>query len=329
MTRAVGIGAVGAYLPERVITNDEVAERAGVTAEWILSRSGIRERRSAGAGESTASMGAVAARQALERAGLQPDQVGLIICATATPDMLVPATACYIQQALGIAGVPAFDLGAGCSGFLYALVVGARCTASGLCQNALVVGAECLTRFIRPEDRGTALLFGDGAGAVVLQPARAGRGILGSCLGADGAGSAFITIPGGGSLHPASPETLAERLHTVHMVGSEVYRWAIQAMPQALTRALAEAGLEADQLDMLVPHQANLHIIREVGRRLAIPAEKTWVSLDQVGNTSAASIPLALAAMWEQGRLHDDMLLGLTSFGAGFTWGAAVLRWGV
>ena len=323
----------GKYVPERVLTNDELSEMVDTSDEWIRTRTGIAERHIADEGESTSSMATRAAWRALKAAGLGPSQVDLIIVATATPDHVFPATACLVQDALGASNAAAFDLSAGCTGFVYALGVAADMVeardGAGKTVTALVIGAETLSRIMDWTDRSTCVLFGDGAGAVVLQANGSPGGVLSTFLGADGSGGDLLYVPAGGSEEPASHRTVSQRLHYVRMRGREVFRFAVRAMPDAAQRVLEQAGLTPDDVDLLVPHQANQRILEAAGRALNLPPEKMYSNLERYGNTSAASIPIALCEAAEEGRIHRDDVVLCVGFGAGLTWGATALRWSV
>jgi 3-oxoacyl-[acyl-carrier-protein] synthase-3 len=319
----------GKYLPQRILTNDDLAQRMETTDEWIRARTGIAARRIADGRESTAAMATYAARRALGVANLAPLKLDLIIVATATPEYLFPATACLVQDALGAVRAAAFDLSAGCSGFVYALSVAAQLIQSGGQRNVLVIGAETLSRIIDWSDRNTCVLFGDGAGAVVLQAAEGSGGVLASVLGADGSGADLLKVPGGGSRHPTSATSYQDGEHFIHMDGREVYRFATRIMARASREAMEAAHLTADKVALFIPHQANMRIIESAARELGIPQDHVYVNLERYGNTSAASIPIALCEAVEEGRLQPGDHIVLVGFGAGLTWGATVLRWGL
>ncbi|HEY8345865.1 MAG TPA: beta-ketoacyl-ACP synthase III [Symbiobacteriaceae bacterium] len=326
--RSVGITGIGTAVPQRVLTNAELEQRVDTSDEWIRTRTGIRERRIAEPGEASSDYAVAAARKAMEMAGVTPEQIDLIIVGTVTPDMPFPSTACLVQAALGARRAAAFDLAAACPGWLYGLVMAQQTIATGLYDCALVIGVEMLSKVVDWEDRTTCVLFGDGAGAAVLQPVSPGKGILASVLGAEGEGGSLLMIPAGGSRMPASHETVERRLHYIRMNGPEVYRFAVRVMNEATMQVLEKAGLSPEQIDLLVPHQANIRIIESAMKRLNIGPEKVVINVDRYGNTSSASIPLALAEALETGRLRDGQNLVLVSFGAGLTWGAVALRWG-
>lgn len=317
----------GKYVPACVLTNDDLARMVDTSDEWIRERSGIRERRLAADGETTASMSIEAARQALEVAGLKPAQLDLIIVATVTPDQLFPATACLVQDALGASRAAAFDLSAGCTGFIYGLAIAAHLLRAGAYRTALVIGAETLSRITDWTARETCVLFGDGAGAVVLRAGENEGGVLASVLGADGSGGDLLELPAGGSRLPASHKTVAERLHFIHMKGREVFRFAVRAVPLATQQVMQQAGLPLEAINLLIPHQANQRIIEAAVRALDLPAERVYVNLDRYGNTSAASIPIALSEAAENGQIDPGDLVVCVGFGAGLTWGAVALRW--
>jgi len=323
-TRVIGTGA---YLPERRLTNEELERMVETTDRWIVERTGIRERRIAAPEEATSDLASAAARQALTASGVTASSVELIIVATATPDMLFPSTACLVQDRLGAKQAFAFDLSAACTGFLYALAVADQYIRAGTYRTILVIGAEVLSRMIDWTDRSTCILFGDGAGAAVLQADQGTRGILSTHLHSDGALWDLIHIPGGGSRRPPSVETLANRMNFVKMKGSETFRVAVRALEEVAREALTANGLSPEELSLIIPHQANLRILQAVAERLAVPEGKVVINVDRYGNTSAASIPIALDEAVRGGRVKPDDLLLLEAFGAGLTWGAAIVRW--
>jgi 3-oxoacyl-[acyl-carrier-protein] synthase-3 len=317
----------GKYVPGRVLTNDELSRMVDTSDEWIRTRTGIRERHIAEDGETTASTAIQVARQALEVAGLHPAQLDLIIVATVTPDYIFPAAACLVQDALGATHAVAFDLSAGCSGFIYGLSIAAHLVSAGAYQTALVIGAETLSRITDWADRDTCVLFGDGAGAVLLQAGEDEGGVLATLLGADGSGGDLLRLPAGGSRNPASHQTVAEGLHFIQMKGREVFRFAVRVMPAATQQVLEMAGLSLADLKLLIPHQANQRIIEAAARALDLPPEAVYSNLERYGNTSAASIPIALSEAVEEGRIQPGDLVVCVGFGAGLTWGAAAIRW--
>ncbi len=317
----------GKYIPRRVLTNDDLSRMVDTSDAWIRTRTGIRERRLAEDSETTASMAIQAARQALEVAELNPAQLELIIVATVTPDYFFPATACLVQDALGATRAAAFDLSAGCSGFVYGLSIAAHLLSAGAYRAALVIGAETLSRITNWTDRNTCVLFGDGAGAVVLQAGENEGGVLATVLGADGSGEDLLWLPAGGSRMPASHQTVAEGLHFIQMKGREVFRFAVRAIPAATREVLEEAGLSLADLNLLIPHQANQRIIEAATRALDLPSEAVYSNLERYGNTSAASIPIALSEAVEEGHIQPGDLVVCVGFGAGLTWGATAIRW--
>lgn len=317
----------GRYVPQRVLTNDDWAQRVDTSDEWIRTRTGIVERRIASDDETTATMAIQAAQQALEVAGLDPAQLDLIIVATVTPDHLFPATSCLVQDALGATHAAAFDLSAGCSGFVYGLSVAADLIAAGAYKTILVIGAETLSRIMDWEDRNTCVLFGDGAGAVILQANGANGGVLSTVLGADGSGGDLLLMPAGGSRIPASHQSVAERQHYLKMKGREVFRFAVNAMPAATRQVVERAGLSLDRVKLLIPHQANQRITEAAARALGLSPEAVFSNVERYGNTSAASIPIALCDAVEQGRIQRDDVVVCVGFGAGLTWAAAAIQW--
>jgi 3-oxoacyl-[acyl-carrier-protein] synthase-3 len=319
----------GKYVPPCVLTNDDLTRLVDTSDDWIRTRTGIVERHIVSDGETTASMAIRAARQALEVAGLKPSQLDLIIVATVTPDHAFPATACLVQDALGARSTAAFDLSAGCSGFIYGLSVGANLIAAGVYQNVLIIGAETLSRITDWADRATCVLFGDGAGAVLLQANGAEGGVLSTVLGADGSGGDLLCLPAGGSKQPPSHRTVAEGLHYLRMRGREVFRFAVRVMPAATRQVLEQANLTLADLSLVIPHQANQRIIEASARSLGLSSEAVFSNLERYGNTSAASIPIALCEAAEQDRIQRDDLVVCVGFGAGLTWGAAAIRWSV
>lgn len=326
---AARILGTGRCVPDLVVTNSDLEARGVETSDqWIRERTGIRERRIAPPGVKNSDLCEVAARQALETAGVEPAELDVVIVATATPDMMFPSTACVLQERLGIRGQMAFDLSAACTGFLYGLTVAEQFVCTGKARRVLVIGAELLSRIVDWEDRATCVLFGDGAGAVVVGPSEdPGRGILASRMAADGSHGAMLNMPGGGSAIPASAESVAARLHYIKMQGNEVFKVAVRALQEMAEAVLDEAGASGGDVDLFVPHQANLRIIDAVAKRLAVPREKVYVNVERYGNTSAASIPIALDELARADRLNPGDLLLLDAFGGGVTYGAVLLRW--
>ena len=325
--RAQIIGT-GSALPDRVVTNADLETIVDTSDEWITTRTGIRERRIAASDEYLSQYASRAAAMALERAEMEASQVDLILCATVTPDMVTPATACFIQQDLGAVNAAGFDLSAGCSGFLYALATGQTFIEAGKARTVMVIGGEILSRFINWEDRSTCVIFADGAGAVLLRGGTGERGILACRMHSDGAMADFITIAGGGSRYPSTPERLKDKVNTIRMKGNETFKVAVRSIEEVSREVLREAGLSPDDVDLFVPHQANQRIIDAVGQRLGIPGERCYVNIERTGNTSAASIPIALHEVADSGRLRPDNHVLMAAFGAGLTWAGSVVRWG-
>jgi 3-oxoacyl-[acyl-carrier-protein] synthase-3 len=323
---AISITGIGAYAPARVLTNDDLSQMMETSDEWIVERTGIRERRVAGEGEALSDLALPASREALEQAGVDPGTVDLVIVATVTPDMAFPSAGAIIADELGAPDAAAYDLSAGCTGFMYAIAQGYGMVAAGLARRALVVGGDVLSKILDWSDRRTAVLFGDGAGAVVLERVSEG-GFLGFELGADGSGGPQLFIPAGGSREPASAETVAERKHFVQMNGREVFKFATRVLVSSAQKVLAECGKSVDDVDVYIPHQANVRIIDHAAEKLGIPKQKIVINVDRYGNTSSGSIPLALADAQADGRLRDGALVLMTGMGAGLTWGSGLIEW--
>jgi 3-oxoacyl-[acyl-carrier-protein] synthase-3 len=323
----VEIVGTGAYLPARVITNAELAQRVDTSNEWIVQRTGIRERRQIAPGEATLALATNASRAALADAHVTPADIDLIIVATVTPERPLPSTACLLQAELGCRWVPAYDIAAACSGFVYALNQGAQYLVNGLAETVLVVGAESLTTVTDPLDRQTCILFGDAGGAAVLRrAATTDCGFLALCLGADGERGKLIHIPAGGSREPASLRSVNERLHFMRMQGREVYKFAVTQMQAIIEQTCADAGVRIDDLALLIPHQSNLRIIESACERAGVPMEKVAVNIDRLGNTSSASVAVALDEARRAARIKRGDLVLLMAFGAGLTWGSTLLR---
>jgi 3-oxoacyl-[acyl-carrier-protein] synthase-3 len=322
-----GITGVGSYLPERILTNTDLEEMVDTTEDWIVARTGIKERRIALPEQATSDLALIAGERALADAGVSPAELDLVIVATDTPDTIFPSTACLVQDKLGANKAAAFDLAAGCTGFVYALVTGSQFIISGLYRNVLVIGAECLSRIVNWQDRKTCVLFGDGAGAVLLSPVPQGSGLLSSVLRSDGSKGPTLVVPAGGSRLPADKETVEQKLHTIQMDGPEVFKFAVRVMSQVSLEVLSDAGLHSSDIDFFIPHQANIRIIESAARRLDLPMEKVLINLDRYGNTSAASIPIAVAEAVHNGRITKGDHIVMMGFGAGLTWGAAVVKW--
>ena len=325
--RSAKIVGVGSYAPPKVLTNKDLEKMVDTSNEWIIERTGIRERHIADDKTATSDIGLEAARRALEDAKINPEELDLIVVATVTPDFVFPATACLIQDRLGAKKAAAFDLEAACSGFLYGLSVAKGFIASGEYDTVLVIASEVLSKITDWEDRGTCILFGDGAGAAVLKPAKEGQGILSSYLRADGGNWDLLRVPAGGSRTPATHDSIDKRLHYMKMEGNKVFKIAVQSMQEAALEGMKRAGVKAEELSLLIAHQANARIVNAVAKRLGLPSEKVYINLDRYGNTSAASIPLALDEAVKKGRIKKGDLIILVAFGGGFTWASCVMRW--
>ncbi len=327
MADGCAITGIGSYVPERVLTNADLEKIVDTTDDWITSRTGIRERRMAAEDEYTSTMGIAAARIALERADVDAADLDLIIVATITPDMPFPATACIVQQELGATKAAAFDLEAACTGFLYALEIGRQFIDSRMYQNVLIIGAEKLSSIIDWKDRNTCVLFGDGAGAAVLQHRADSRGVLATRLGSDGGKANILAMPGGGCRQPATVDSVNERIHFLKMEGKEVFKNAVNAMTGAAKEVLERSGAGMEDIKCVIPHQANQRIISAVGERLGTRDDQVFVNLHKYGNTSAASVAVALDEAVSTGRIERGDLILIIAFGAGLTWGATVLEW--
>ena len=326
-SRTCSVAAVGAYVPDQVLTNLDLEKIVDTSDDWIVSRTGIKERRLAAEGEFTSDMAAKASKIALKRAKISASEIDLIIVATITPDMLFPATACLVQNKIGAHNAAAFDVEAACSGFIYAMEIGQQFITSHTYDTVLVIGAEKLSAIIDWEDRNTCVLFGDGAGAAILQNRPQSHGLLTACMGADGRKADLLSMPGGGSRLPATNQSVDARLHFLRMDGKETFKNAVQAMITAARSALKNCGLTIRDIKCVIPHQANQRIIDAVGERLKAEPGQIFVNLDRYGNTSAASVAIALDEAVAQGRIKRGDLILLVVFGAGLTWGAAVIEW--
>jgi 3-oxoacyl-[acyl-carrier-protein] synthase III len=325
--KRIKIVGTGMYVPDQVLTNADLEKMVDTSDEWITSRSGIKERHIARADQATSDMCLEAARRAIKNAHLEPSDIDLIIVTTVTPDQPLPTTACFVQAGLGLPNVPAFDMAAACTGFIYGLSVSEGLILSGSVRRILLISAEMLTKVTNWKDRSTCVLFGDAAGAVVLEESRDGSGLLASFLGADGSLSGLLEIPAGGTRLPASFQTVAENHHTIIMKGNEVYKHAVKRMGESAEEALKRAGVTKEQVDVFIPHQANIRIIEAVGERLKIPREKVYVNIERYGNVSAATIPVAIHELRQLKRFKPGSILLMSAFGGGFTWGGAVYRW--
>ncbi|WP_058829468.1 beta-ketoacyl-ACP synthase III [Paenibacillus polymyxa] len=325
--RPVGVIGTGKYVPEKILTNKDLEEIVETSDEWIVSRTGIQERHIAAPEQATSDLAYEAAVKALESAGMTAQDLDLIIVATVTPDMAFPSTACILQDKLGAKGAAAFDLSAACSGFVYGLATATSFIKTGIYNNALIIGADCLSRITDYTDRNTCVLFGDGAGAVVIGEVPEGRGFQSFDLGAEGAGGTLLKLEAGGSRLPASANTLENKQHYIYMNGREVFKFAVRVMGTATIDVLEKAGMSKDDIDLFVPHQANIRIIQSAMQRLDLPEEKVVINVNKYANTSAASIPLALVEAAEEGRMKEGDRILMVGFGGGLTWGASVLIW--
>jgi len=325
--RPAGIVSIASYAPEKVLTNFDLEKMVDTSDEWIRTRTGIVERRIVADHQATSDLALAASRKALERAGIAPREIDLIIVATVTPDFPFPATACLVQDRLGAANAGAFDLQAGCTGFIYALAVAHQFVSTGAMETVLVIGADCLSRITDWSDRATCVLFGDGAGAAVVRPVEEGRGILAFDLGSDGSGSGLLMLPGGGARLPFSLEVLEQKKQFIAMNGNEVFRFAVRVMGESAERSMAKCGLSAEDVGCFIPHQANFRIIDSAAKRLHVPMEKVMVNVHKYGNTSCASIPLAFDEAVAEGKIRPGDVVVCVGFGAGLTWGSCVVRW--
>jgi 3-oxoacyl-[acyl-carrier-protein] synthase III len=321
------ITALGTYVPPRVLTNADFEKMVETSDEWILSRTGIRERHVVDKGVATSDLGVEAAKRALAERGLDANEIEAIVVATVTPDMLFPSTACLVQHKLGIKSTWGFDLSAACSAFVYALQTGAQFVISGAHKKVLVIGSDVMSSVLDYTDRATCILFGDGAGAVILEPAEDGEGLIDFVHEIDGAGGCALYMPGGGSLHPSTRETVDKKMHFVHQDGQAVFKFAVRKMGEACEKVLARNGVKASDIDCFIPHQANQRIIAATAERLGLSPQKVIINIDRYGNTTAGTIPLAMQTAREEGRLKKGDLVLLASVGAGFTVGATLLRW--
>ena len=327
--REVKIAGTGSYLPEKKLTNADLVKMVDTNDEWIVQRTGMRERRVAAADQATSDLCIIAAKNAIENAGMTADDIDLIIVATVTPDTIFPSTACRVQHGIGARMIPAFDLAAACSGFIYGISMARTQIASGVINNALVIGAEVLTRFTDYEDRGTCILFGDGAGAAVLTSAEdeSVSRIIDTHMASNGKEADLLILPGGGSLNPPSKEMLEKRLNYMKIQGRAVFKQAVSRIVRMVFESLERCGLEREDIDMIIPHQMNARIIESAARRLDIPMDKIFMNLDKYGNTSAATIPIALDEANREGVIKRGDLLSLVTFGGGLTWASALVKW--
>ncbi len=321
------ITGTGSFAPRKIITNQDLEKLVDTSDEWITERTGIKERRIAEKGQTTSDLAFEASRKALKAAGLPPHELDLILVATMTPDTILPSISCVLQEKLGAKKAAAFDIYAACSGFIYGMSVANAFIKSDLYKNILLVGAEVLSRFTDWEDRTTCILFGDGAGAVVIQRHTGKHGILSTHLHSDGTLGDLIRVPGGGAQHPASHDTIRRRMHFIKMKGNETFKAAVRALEGVVQEALDHNSVKPNEIDFLVPHQANLRIIQAMAQRLSMPMEKVVITLPKYGNTSAASIPMALDEAVRDGRIQENHLLLFEAFGGGLTWASALVRW--
>lgn len=321
------IAGTGHALPDGVLTNADLEKMVETSDEWIVTRTGVRQRRIARADEYTSTFATLAAQRALEMAEVEPQDIDLIICATVCPDMMLPATACLIQSALGAQRAAAYDMAAACSGFLYGLVQAEGVIKAGRARHVLVIGAELLSRYVDYTDRATCVIFGDGAGAALVRATEEPRGILSARIRSDGEFADYLYTPGGGTRYPASQQTIEERLHYIKMRGNELFKVAVRHMTDIARQVLDDVKMSPNDIDVFIPHQANQRITDAVGERLGIPASKVYSNIDRIGNTSSASIPIGLDECVRSGRIQPGQILLMASFGAGVTYGGVVMRW--
>jgi 3-oxoacyl-[acyl-carrier-protein] synthase-3 len=324
--KKVGIIGLGNYLPKKILTNQDLEKMVDTSDEWITTRTGIKERRLAASDEAASDLALKAAREALKDAKVKPQDIELIIVATITPDMQFPSTACFVQAALEAKDAVCFDISAACAGFVYAIAIAQQFICRGVYKNALVIGAEVLSSVTDWQDRSTCVLFGDGAGAAVLAEVKS-AGILSSYLGSDGTKTDLLMLPGGGSRNPATHQTIDKRMHYLKMQGNEVFKIAVQSMTEAAQVALKQAGLECRDIDLVIPHQANMRIIMAMAKRLGLPEEKIYLNIERYGNMSSASTAVALCDALKEGRVKKGDIVLLDAFGAGLVWGACVIKW--
>lgn len=326
-TNPAGVLGTGHYAPDTIVTNADLEKIVDTSDEWIRTRTGISQRHFAPDGINTSDMCTIAAKQALDMAGISPEALDMIIVCTLTPDMTIPSTACIVQKNLGAVNAAVFDLYAACSGFAYGVITASQYIETGMHKYVLVIGAEILSRFLDMTDRNTCVLFGDGAGAAVIGPVPSGYGILGADMGADGNGGKYLNIPSSGVAILPTDEARAKHLTYITMDGKEVYKFAVKVMGQTAEKALERAGIARGDIDLLVPHQANIRIITSAAKRLNLPMDKVFVNIDKYANTSGASIPIALDEANRQGRMKDGDIVVMAGFGAGLTWAGLVMKW--
>lgn len=325
--RKIKITGTGFYTPDKVLTNFDLEKMVDTSDEWIVTRTGIKERRMGSEDQATSDLAVAAARNTLKNAGLKVRDIDLIIVATSTPDTFFPSTACWVQSKLGADHIPAFDISAGCTGFLYGMILAEGLILGGAVKRILLIGSEFLTKVVNWKDRNTCVLFGDGAGAVILEESRDESGMLSSYWKADGKLGDLLSLPGGGTRVPPTAQMIAQELQYLQMRGNEVFKHAVKRMGEASIAALKKAGLSTEDVDYLIPHQANIRIIDATGRRLKLPPEKIYINIHKYGNVSVATIPIALHELNESGKLKDGTIVVMTAFGAGFTWAALTYRW--
>ncbi|MBS4536087.1 ketoacyl-ACP synthase III [Clostridium sp. D2Q-14] len=323
----VGIIGTGSYVPDKILTNKDLEKIVDTSDEWITSRTGIKERRILDKDKSTSYMAEKAAKKAIESSGLNREDIDMIIVTTVTPDMAFPSTACIVQEKLGLKNAAAFDLEAACTGFIYGLSVGYSFIKSGLYENILIISADSLSKITDWEDRNTCVLFGDGAGAAVLSKVKDGRGLLSIDIGADGGGGELLTQPAGGSLKPASIDTVKNKLHYIKMEGNSVFKFAVKIMVDSSRKVMRKVGMNIDDINYLIPHQANMRIIESASKRLKIDSDKVCLNLDKYGNMSSSSIPVALDEAVRDGKIKENDNVLLVGFGGGLTWGATLIKW--
>lgn len=325
--RSVGLIGIGSHVPDRILTNADLEQMVETSDEWIVSRTGIRERRVTSKEEASSDLAVKASKKALAHAGISAEELDLIVVATVTPDMFFPSTACLVQHQLGATKAAAFDLSAACTGFIYGIATAAQFISTGVYQYALVIGVDCLSKMVDWKDRNTCILFGDGAGAAVLGPVSEGQGLLAFDLGSDGSGGELLKVEAGGSRLPASEQTVKENKHVISMNGREVFKFAVRAINSSTETVLGKAGMTKNDIDFLVPHQANIRIIESAMKRFGLSKDKVVVNIDRYGNMSSASIPIALSEAYENRLFQLGDKLVLCGFGGGLTWGAAVITW--
>ena len=325
--RKIKITGTGFYVPDKVLTNFDLEKMVDTSDEWIVSRTGIRERRIGSADQMTSDLAVQAAHKALKNAGLKVKDIDLIVVATSTPDTIFPSTACWVQSKLGADHIPAFDISAGCTGFIYGLILSEGLILSRINKRILLIGSEFLTKVTNWKDRNTCVLFGDGAGAVILEESHDDSGMLSTYWKADGKLGDLLSQPAGGTRIPATAQSVAQDLHYLQMKGNEVFKYAVKRMGEAAVAALKKAGLDKEDVDYLIPHQANIRIVEATGRRLKLPPEKVFINIHKYGNVSVATIPIALHELNESGKLKDGTIVVMDAFGAGFTWAAVAYRW--